>query len=211
MALLYTATTGGLTPGLGIMEGKLTLGETGRQRRRVDIPATIDRYVDVASVVQSGLNWRIEAGASTNSAVVRVRTEVVYTRGAPGGLTLGGQWAELARGFHAWGDAGNLGSMPDALIGIREGQTGVCKVTFSGGRSKGCGVRWLFSTDRGADWPTVGMIDCHPSAHPALRPGAVLLPDEIAEVREQMLAHVMPDDAREHVIAAMTPSTARSF
>lgn len=211
MALLYTATTGGLTAGLGISEGKLTLGEIGRQRRRIDIPANIDRYADVGALVQTGLNWRIEAGTEQDSAVVRVRTNCVYTRGATGGITLGGQWVELARGFHAWGDAGNLGVMPDVLIGIRESQTGVCRITFSGGRSKGCGVRWLVATDRGADWPTISMVDCHPSAHPALRPGAVLLDDEIAEVREAMLAHAMSDDAREHVIAAMTPSTSRSF
>lgn len=211
MALLYTATTGGLTPGLAIMEGKLTLGETGRQRRRIDIPASIDRYTDVGAIVQAGLNWRIEAGTATDSAVVRVRTECVYTRGATGGITLGGQWVELARGVHAWGDAGNLGVMPDVLIGIRAEQTGVCRITFSGGRSKGCGVRWLIATDRGADWPTISMVDCHPSAHPSLRPGAVLLDDELDEVREGMLAHAMPDDAREHVLAAMTPTAPQRY
>lgn len=211
MALLYTAGTGGLTAGLGIMDGKLTLGETGRQRRRIDIPASIDRYADVGTIIQAGLNWRIEAGNGTDSAVVRVKTNCVYTRGASGGITLGGQWMELARGFHAWGDAGNLGVMPDVLIGIRAEQTGVCRITFSGGRSKGCGMRWLIATDRGAEWPTISMVDCHPSAHPALRPGAVLLPDEYDEVREAMLAHSMPDDARDHVIAAMTIQPERRF
>jgi hypothetical protein len=212
MALLYTATASGLTLGFSrIYENKLTLGDTGRQRRRIDIPASIDRYADVGAVVKSGLNWRIEAGTEKNSAVVHVKTEAAYTRGAPGGITLGGQWVELVRGMHAWGDAGNLGAMPDVLVGIRAEQTGVCRITFSGGRNKGYGVRWLCATDRGADWPTVTMVDCHPSAHPALRPAAVLLPDELDEVREAMLAHQMSDDAREHVLAAMTPTAPQRY
>ena len=170
MAQLWTATSRGLTPGIPIPTTGLRLGEQGRSRREVVVscePALLGASWDAASVAISGAN-RVELarGHEGDAVVVRITTCGTYTRGCPGHIKLGSGWSLLAEGCHAWGTAGNLGAMPDALIGCRA--EGVARIVFSGGRRKGAGGRWLVALQRGADVPSLWLWDAHPDARPEL-------------------------------------------
>ena len=180
MAHLMTATRTGLQYGVQVHNNILTLGQSGRARREIRIPVdpSMGRQPEVGSVTVSGNRLQIGPGEAKDAVVVRVRTEAIYTRGCPGTITLGKGWNILAQGFTAWGDAGGLGSMPDSLLAVRGDVEGVCRIVFSGGRGRVSGGRWLVALQRGCEWPSVVMIDCHEDALPALRPAEVLIDDE---------------------------------
>lgn len=183
MAHLYTATPGGLQPGILIPLLGLRLGETGRERRCVQVAADaalLGTRAETATLQILGeRSLRLDPGPGGDAVVVRTRTDVVYTRGCPGRLAPG-QWNVLAEGRTAWGAAGRLGSHPDVLLAIRG--PGAAWVCFSGGRHKGCGSRLLLALDRGADAPSVWLLDLDAAARPELSIAAsTLTPDELAE------------------------------
>jgi len=213
MAHLFTATRTGLSAGLEVRGGVVVLGESGRSRREVRVaadPGLGSRPV-VAGVVRRGDVVSLTPGEPGDAVVVRVRTEEAYTRGCPGRLRLGGGWTLLTEGLTAWGGAGRLGVMPDALLAVRGDAEGVVQVTFSGGRSKGGGVRWLAALRRGCDWPSVVLLDCHPDARPDLRPGGILLEGEAARVLGMVRALGVSPEALEDAERALGPAPVERF
>lgn len=189
MAHLMSATAKGIQYGIEVNEGVLTLGETGRNRRevRVAVDPAMGRRPEVGNVIRRSGLLSIAPGEPNDAVVVRVKTRAGYTRGAPGRFHHGTGWTTLAEGFHAWGDAGNLGVMPDLLLAVRGSDEGVCHAIFSGG-GYGDGSRWLLALQRGFDWPSVVMIDCRPDALPHLRPAEVLIDDEPSRVLKMIRA-----------------------
>lgn len=182
MANCFTARAGRMDTGIAWSEThgvvSLVLGETGRSRRRVDLPvvltegAPFDTNYDGhrrpvlfnATVVgRPPVLHEVVEEPEDGAVLVRIDTEGTYTRGNPGSLDHGsgegdalwcsGAVKEVARGQRAWGDAGNLGTMPDVLLLLRPGA--LVRVIFSGGRSKGFGLRFVWyrpdALARGAD------------------------------------------------------------
>lgn len=171
---LYTATSRGLVPGIEIDHSTscVRLGESGRERVEVWIPvaAGIEREnvagrirIGLAAVRMSGPYPSFVEYRPGTPEMVRVRTESVYTRGSPGSLCLLGAARQVAAGAHAWGDAGRVGSHPDALIEMPPGSA--VRAVFSGGRGKGQGARWIL-TPPGLEWPR--LVDLGESARPEL-------------------------------------------
>lgn len=208
MAHLVTATRTGITGWVETSGGQLVLGQTGRSRRevRVAVDPSLGDRPEVGAVVRQGDRVSLVPGRAGDAVVVRVRTEAAYTRGCPGRIRVGPGWSLVAEGLTAWGGAGNLGVMPDVLLAVRGDAEGVCQLTFSGGRRKGGGTRWLVAVQRGCDWPSVLLIDCHPDAVPDLRPAAVLLEGEAARVLGMIRALGGDREVLEHAERALGAS-----
>jgi len=141
----YTWRRGALSEGLELSEHErfglaLVLGERGRGRweevitldRRSPPVVTNGRVLDcearaIALPARDGRPERkfvvlAAASSSSSSALVRVSTEWVYTRGSRGFITiLRGDVQVLARGNGAHGIAGNIGAWADVLIVVPRG------------------------------------------------------------------------------------------
>lgn len=209
MSRFFTARAGGVEPGVALHSkaaGTVRLGEAGRSRRAVDItvdPAVVvgsgwESVVVAGALIAKGGAVRIEAGPEGTAIAVRARTDVVYTRGCPGRIEQSpvAPWATVAEGVTAWGDAGGLGTHPDALLVADRPACAV--VVFSGGRGKGQGARLLLALERDGRLRPV-LVDLDENAQPELRPSAVLTAAEIV-----WAASVAPEKAA----AALTAATA---
>ena len=143
----YTWRRGALTEGIEVSEVDrfglaLVLGERGRGRweevitldRRSPPVVTNGRVLDcearaIALPARDGRPERkfvvltaATENPSSSSALVRVSTEWVYTRGSRGFITiLRGDVQVLARGNGAHGIAGNIGAWADVLIVVPRG------------------------------------------------------------------------------------------
>lgn len=169
MSELYTVTAARVEPGIVVSQGCIVLGQVGRSRREVRIPVppelVRDGRVHRATLVSRGGRVEIipEEPGSTG-VVLRIRAEGCYTKYTTSSIRLGAGLTEIVYGVTAWGDAGNLGTHRDALIGWRPTALAAAIVTFAGGRRKGYGAR---------------LVVVAPSPAPELPPVALYdLPDE---------------------------------
>lgn len=157
-AACYTFYQGKITDGIAVTTvpagHAVVLGEDGRGREIVSVPvlgdAASDRLATVKVVetdrkmVRARYSWEkdeervsyalISATRPTPGiAIVRVRTDWVYTRGTSGKWEVWkGAPLALASGYRAQGDAGRLGTSADSLVVLHEGD--VLFVSPEGGR-----------------------------------------------------------------------------
>jgi hypothetical protein len=123
------------------------LGEGGRARRYVPVtPHPTNPPQDAAHVGVYVLPEHAGVMLVQNDApglLLRINTKGVYTRGSDGSIELRyGKATCLAEGYWAAGDAGGLGSGPDALWQV-ESPDALFAVRIQGGVSKGYG--WFYA------------------------------------------------------------------
>ena len=180
----FTATSRGIATGITSTPTHIDLGETGRSRRLVRVPVE-GAQMESGRIVAAGATRQpsLVAPKAGDPAIVRVKTDQVYTRGCPGNLgSPCGAMGIVAQGLTAWGDAGNLGSHPDVLVAMRPGSAVV--VTFAGGRGKGAGIRVLafptgFSAPVLIDLGAEDMIPSRPELDAATVLGTAAAFDEV--------------------------------